>query len=181
MLWRVLGITTIRSQKLPHQLSPTSAVKVAMTKPLGQKHSPTGLLIPGHSTDLVYFQSKLCSATGARLQWNHKGTERWIYLYPLKSWKGNYLSKIQKTAGLIVCDNTLLWRHWPRFMQPTEETWTCPDDSRSGNTAAHGAAEKGMCLSHATKFQRNGETVVPTRYRNKVEETISVLCHWRAK
>lgn len=38
-----------------------------------------------------------------------------------------------------------------------------------------------MCLSHATKFQRNREIVVPTRYRNKMEEAISVLCHYRAK
>lgn len=76
---------------------------------------------------------------------------------PLKSQKGNYFSKIQKNAGLIICDNTLLWSHWPHFMQPTGETWTWSDESRNGNTAAHGAAEKDMCHSQATKFQRNRE------------------------
>lgn len=107
-----------------------------MTKPLGQKHSPTGLLIPGHSTDLVYFQSKLCSAIRECLHWNHKGTERWSCLFHGSLGKA-IISAIQKNAGLTVCDNTLLWNHWPRF---SGETWTCSDDSRNGNTAAHGAA-----------------------------------------
>lgn len=66
-------------------------------------------------------------------------------------------------------------------MQPTEETWTWSDENRNGNTAAHGAAEKDMCLSQATKFQRNREIVVPTRYRDKMEQAISELCHYRAK
>lgn len=94
---------------------------------------------------------------------------------PLKSWKGNYLSKIQKNSGLIICDNTLFCSHWPHFMQPTGETWTWSDESRNGNTAAHGAAEKDMCLSQATKFQRNREIVVPTRYRNNGRSNFCAL------
>lgn len=66
-------------------------------------------------------------------------------------------------------------------MQPTEGIWTWSDGSRNGNTAAHGAAPKGMCLSHAIKFQRNRGIGVPTRYRNTTEEAISVLCHYRTK